>query len=258
MLFVIIKILIINIQIVDEKDSTFKEAIIILSLKDLACYSIKAEIIPIPKHVVLFHELTHAYHYLSGKRANTILSDCLVWKSDEEYKTIMGFPSKKKKTTPKITENAFRKVENLPERLGSYAPLDDSKEAKMIFCRMKKLAKIDEQNRKIDPENLSPPAIALCRMNDLGIDSHVRMWIKIRGVDENFKPQQNKKSIFYVKDSENILSPILRTDTFYIDIIDSLHSLNQSDKINDVTTCFIPQLKDLGFEVKIFKILRLS
>ena len=92
-------------------------------MKDKKCYSTKGDAIDFPKHVILFHELTHAYHNLSGKRATSLLTDPLVWESDEEYKTIVGFPSKNKnRTTPKITENAFRKAEGLPERFGSWGP----------------------------------------------------------------------------------------------------------------------------------------
>ncbi len=98
--------------------------IISSSMKEWTCFSTKGESIPFPRHVILFHELTHAYHTLSGKRATSHLSDPIVWETEEEYKTIVGFPSKKNKerTKAKITENAFRKAEGLPERFGSWSP----------------------------------------------------------------------------------------------------------------------------------------
>ena len=77
-----------------------------------------------PPLVDFAHELIHAYHNSRGKNArNLFRCDTLVWSNDEEYHTIMGFPSKKPdRKTPKITENAILAALGLPERFGHKGP----------------------------------------------------------------------------------------------------------------------------------------
>jgi len=132
-------------------------------MKNLECLSTKGEPLSLPKHVILFHELTHAYHYLSGKRACSQFCDPLAWESDEEYKTIIGFPSKKNKTTAKVTENAFRKAEGLPERFGSSGPPSKNEMSHLCAARIKLLGEIHENNQQDRPGNASPPPIAFAR-----------------------------------------------------------------------------------------------
>ncbi|MBS0656111.1 MAG: hypothetical protein JSR46_10065, partial [Verrucomicrobia bacterium] len=61
-----------------------------------------------PPFIFLAHELIHGYHHARGKAATSHLCDKLVWTNDEDYHTIMGFPSKKQnRSPPKITENAI-------------------------------------------------------------------------------------------------------------------------------------------------------
>lgn len=154
-----------------------------LTLKDFNCYSPTSEAIFLPKHVILFHELTHAYHHLSNKQAWSNQSDPLVWESDEEYKTIIGFPSKSGKTSPKITENAFRQAEGLPLRYGSYGPSEGIRSL-LAAHRGKILGSIYERQLSESPENFSPPPMAQCTMEDLGSEHHCLALITV-AEDEN-------------------------------------------------------------------------
>jgi len=76
--------------------------------------------IEIPFFITLAHELIHAYHNTYGKnKRHEFTMDTRVWSTDEEYKTIVGFPSKKPfRMEPKITENTIRREHRLPERFG--------------------------------------------------------------------------------------------------------------------------------------------
>lgn len=222
-----------------------------LSMKDVECFSTKGESISLPKHVILFHELTHAYHNLSGKRANSQICDPIVWESDEEYKTVIGFPSKKKKMTPKITENAFRIAEGLPERFGSWGPSGNDERQRLSNARVRLLGKIYEQNKRSYPENTSPPPVALCSINDLGLDNRCIALASIQGVDTSFNPKDGVSNFFWV-DPSNILSPILNNECY-------LNQTNMElEKIKMLATILFPKLQGLDFNVKSLVYLRLS
>ncbi len=76
----------------------------------------KAEKIENPFFMILVHELIHAYHNSYGKSRDQ--SQCGdIWTNREEYKTIIGHPSKKShRTKSKISENAIRAEHQLPLR----------------------------------------------------------------------------------------------------------------------------------------------
>lgn len=179
------------------QNNHISKIVIQCSMDSTVCVSTQAKWIPCPKQVILFHELTHAYHYCSGKGATSQITDPLVWGCDEEYKTIVGFPSKKPgRTKAKITENSFRQAEHLPERFGSWPPLEDSlsrsfrtirmkiqnpfnEQSQMFFsgqlmghalsaARIKTLGPLHEQNQKIVPHISAPPPITNCSIKDLG------------------------------------------------------------------------------------------
>lgn len=222
-----------------------------LSMKDRECFSTKGEPISFPKHVILFHELTHAYHALSGKRANSQICDPIVWESDEEYKTIVGFPSKKKKITSKITENAFRIAEGLPERFGSWSPIGNNGRQRLSALRVRLLGKIYEQNKQSNSENRSPPPVALCSINDLGANNHCVALASIQGVDTSFSPK-NTVSNFFLIDTRNILDLILDNQCY-------LNLTNiESEKIKTIATILFPKLRNLDFTVKSLMYLRLT
>lgn len=72
-----------------------------------------------PYYIVLGHELIHAMHASYGKvfscSSNEV--DRCVWSNNEEYNTIVGFPSKNpKQAKPKITDNALRREHHVRER----------------------------------------------------------------------------------------------------------------------------------------------
>jgi len=123
-----------------------------------------------PIFVDLAHELIHAYHNSSGKNAkNFFRCETLVWIKDEEYHTIMGFPSKKMdRTTPKITENAILSSLGLPERLGYINP---SFITPVFYQRMKLVTKLYNQfcvkMRYEGQAKNPPPPIINCNYKDL-------------------------------------------------------------------------------------------
>lgn len=65
---------------------------------------------------VLGHELIHAMHASYGTVLPSSLnkSDKCIWSDDEEYNTIVGFPSKTHEITP--TDNRIRREHNVKER----------------------------------------------------------------------------------------------------------------------------------------------
>lgn len=75
-----------------------------------------------PSYLILAHELIHAYHIQRGKSPySCYYVDPSLWKTDEEYRTIIGFPTKKKeRENPKITENTLRKELGFPPRMDYY------------------------------------------------------------------------------------------------------------------------------------------
>ena len=82
-----------------------------------------------PNFVGLAHELMHAHHASKGKAADLGTEcDMMVWTHDEEYKTIVGFPSKNPaRKTSKITENALLAELGLLERIGhGFPPHNDN------------------------------------------------------------------------------------------------------------------------------------
>lgn len=235
-----------------EKDSNY--VIISLSKKDFTCFSARGESIPFPKHVKLFHELTHAHHYFSGKRAMGHLSDPLVWENDEEYKTIMGFPSKKGKTTPKITENAFRRAEGLPERFGSWDPSGSSLRSALCAARIKILGAMHEKSRSFFPENFAPPPIALCSVKDLGSVNRCLVYTKIHGVDIKYNPKDKISNFFWIDPSNFMASNI--GDTCYH------RPPNASDldsmRLKSLAAELFPELENTIFKVCSMVILRVS
>ncbi len=79
--------------------------------------------IPHPFFLTVAHELIHAYHNSYGKNKGVICcGNKEVWTNDEEYKTIIGWPSKNPqlRTRPKISENSIRSEHNLPDRFSHH------------------------------------------------------------------------------------------------------------------------------------------
>jgi hypothetical protein len=235
--------------LVRAKEKTIPLTIIECSMKDTRCFSAKGESIPLPKHVILFHELTQGYHHLSGKSATSNFSDPLVWGSDEEYKTIVGFPSKKGKTTPKITENAFRFAEGLPERFGSVDPIANGSNL-FLISRIKLLGKIHEQNRF----SLSPPSIALYSISDLRITKRCALYAEIQGVDTDFA-LKNTTSRFLSIDPSNSIDSLMG-DRCYLRLLPEADMT--IDTIKRIARDFLPKLQRGEFEVKFAVFLRLS
>jgi hypothetical protein len=219
------------------------------SLENLSCFSVQCQPIPLPNYIVLFHELTHAYHVLSGKRSITTRSDLLIWGSDEEYHTIVGFPSKNStRTTPKITENAFRRAEGLPERFGHIRP----NQLKTLFdhsllTRLKLLGEIHENLQASSFCRDAPPPIALCTKAALGGSNHWMIITRIQGINEEFTPTPKVISKFYHR---YFLEADL--DTCYVE---DLSLLKQAQ--DELTTLF-PKLQEVKHTVKALAILRCS
>lgn len=222
-----------------------------ISMEDQTCFSTTGESIPLPKHVILFHELTHAYHNLSGKRATNHSCDPIAWKSDEEYKTIVGFPSKKGKTTAKITENAFRKAEGLPERFGSWSPSGIDEREALSAARVKLLGGIHERNQLLSPQSSSPPPIALCSISDLGVENRCALLAEIQGVELDFTPK-DKTSNFWWIDPSNSLNANMGSEC-YLRLPKEMES-----EIKELAIAFFPKLNKTDFKVNSLVFLRFS
>jgi hypothetical protein len=235
--------------------SKMPPVIVKCSMKDTRCYSIQGEAIPFPIHVVLFHELTHAHHTLSGKRATSQLTDPLVWESDEEYKTIIGFPSKKgSRNKPKITENAFRQAENLPERFGSWGPSGCDEREALCVARIKIVGKIHAQNLLASSSSFSPPPIAMCTLNDLGNPNHCIVAATIEGVNRDFS--QNKKAVsnFFWIDPSTSLDSLMGPRSYDRFSMDT----SFSEAIKNAAIIVFPKLTTTDFKVKSFGFYRVS
>jgi hypothetical protein len=126
-----------------------------------------------PSFAILAHELIHAYHNSVGKNAdNTHRCDSFVWANDEEYHTIMGFPSKKPgRLTPKITENAILAELGLPERFGEVT-FDTLEKNPLVYRRVQLAAHV--YNRFCTTSSYEgqshnpPPPITNITREDLG------------------------------------------------------------------------------------------
>lgn len=114
-----------------------------------------------PNFVTLGHELIHSLHNSYGKSAKKgIQCDRIVWSTDEEYKTIMGFPSKTgTKKEPKITENAILSALGLPERISHYGG-EVLKDHDLVFERIRATAALYQRfckNSHYEGQAHNPP-----------------------------------------------------------------------------------------------------
>lgn len=126
-----------------------------------------------PSCANLAHELIHAYHYAKKNDASDRgRADGIVWTRDEEYHTIMGFPSKREgRTIPKVTENALLAEMGLPERFSHLVPCE---KIDPLFHKRTELAaniyktKCQEIGYAGQRHNPPPPVIN-CSRKDLGL-----------------------------------------------------------------------------------------
>jgi hypothetical protein len=234
-----------------DSSTIISPVIVRISMRDLVCFSITGESIPLPMHVILFHKLIHAYHHLSGKFATSQLCDPLVWESDEEYKTIIGFPHKKEKSTPKITENAFRKEEGLPDRFGSWSPSGNGVRSALCAARIKTLGAIHTRNQLAYSDKLIPP-LALCSVSDLGLESRCVVLLAIQGVDVDFTPKNITSSFFWV-DRNNSLHSQMGHDCY----LRPPHQTD-SDELKSLAKGCFSKLNNVVFKIQTWTTLRLS
>lgn len=136
-----------------------------------------------PGFVDFAHELIHAYHNSKGKNAKDIFRcDTLVWIRDEEYHTIMGFPSKKiNRKTPKITENAILAAIGLPERFGY---VSSSSIKPVLYQRMKLVSQLYNrfclETRYEGQSKNPPPPIINCDYKDLSHSTRVMLFYRVK------------------------------------------------------------------------------
>ena len=136
---------------------------------------ISTDFLPIdmPPFLNLAHELIHASHCVDGARAPDLgRANKLVWSNDEEYNTIMGFPSE----SPSITENAFRAELGLPERFShhSFELLRKHCVGSLIYQRVKLAAEVYRRTcleLGYKGQNQNPPPIINCSSKDLGFSA---------------------------------------------------------------------------------------
>ena len=119
----------------------------------------------------LVQGLVEGYHNCKGKNASQNHHvDKLVWKTDEHYHAIMGFPSKKaERKTPKITVNSILIELHRPARFSSHHY--ETLERKLLWKERVELA-LQVYHRtclemKYDKNSNLPPPIANCTCEDL-------------------------------------------------------------------------------------------
>ncbi|MEC7839753.1 MAG: M91 family zinc metallopeptidase [Chlamydiota bacterium] len=241
----------------DEIDHTIglkqgHDVVIGCSRKNISVTNIEGRSIFEPAYLSLFHELVHAYHNVSGKLADSNIVDPLVWTSDEEYKTIVGFPSKKKnRAKVKITENAFRKVEGLPERFGHCDPNLMLNSTKILQIRTQILGKVHERNLSRLPVSFSPPPIASLSEEDLGPESQCALYVNVEYINTNsIKSEVTTISQYFFNEQINEIMGKDCHKTFFGDW--------HSEEMQKEITVLIPQLKDVQFSVISVVFARLS
>ncbi len=116
-------------------------SLITLPSKKIDVLSSSLEKISMPTDVLIFHELVHVYHKISGELQDDIMTplcDPLIWTTDEEYRTIMGFLPKD------LTENAYRKAAGLPERFSHWTADVDP----LVRKRLERISAIYQSTRR--------------------------------------------------------------------------------------------------------------
>lgn len=94
------------------------DAEIRLSLVTRAMISFDVKEAESPFFIDCVHEFIHLYRGFYGKNRSMGNVACKeLWQDDDEYETMVGFPSKKdrERTKPKITENTIREEHSLPQ-----------------------------------------------------------------------------------------------------------------------------------------------
>jgi hypothetical protein len=139
-----------------------------------------------PNFVAFFHELIHAYHFSKGKdvRSGTVC-DKMVWKTDEEYKTIIGFPSKNQtRKTPKITENALLAELGLKERMSHHASkvLENHDAFSIRFKATEKVYRQFVEESHYQGQAHSPPPSRLIQVTPeyFGDSKHAMLFYQIK------------------------------------------------------------------------------
>lgn len=232
-----------------------KIVVITLTFKNSLFYTIDGVIRPTPFYVIFFHELIHAYHFLSGKNAKTCSTDPILWESDEEYKTIIGFPSKKSfRNKPKITENSFRKADNIPERFGSWDPLAKSVGHKLFQIRFGLLTQ-KYKNSLLDCSSNSPPRITVCTKEDLYFSDKYILYVCLKLENGVVNLGSENMEDYYIMDTSNSFQTLIGEKCY--------HTIWPSAETNiDILKDFIeqdfPHLRKLTFTITKMVVLRLS
>lgn len=231
-------------------EKTLVKVVITLSQRILTCFSFKGDEISLPPHVVLFHELIHAYHAMRGKVAVGLHVDPLVWESDEEFKTVVGFPRKKEKPWPKITENTFRLAEGLPERYGSFGPPSGKEVALLAQRRIQLLALNRVYSSGIAG---GQQRTALVTNEVFGRELFYIVLIRIEGVDLDLSPKKGETRFFFddITTEEKVRS--MHKMAYQIVDVEAKEAA-----VRNYTTLLLPSLKTKPFKVVYLSFLRVT
>jgi hypothetical protein len=119
----------------------------------------------------LVQGLIQGYHNARGKNAaKSHCVDKLIWKTDEHYHAIMGFPSKKSdRKMPKITVNSILRELHRPAKFSSH---ETDTWSLTLFWRQRidlalKVYHRTCQEHNYDEKSLLPPPISNCTCEDL-------------------------------------------------------------------------------------------
>lgn len=192
---------------------------------------------------------------MSGKNAKTCRTDPILWESDEEYKTIIGFPSKKSfRNKPKITENSFRMADNIPERFGSWNPLANSLGHKLFQIRFGLLAQ-NYKNSLLDCTPNSPPRITVCTKEDLYFSDKYILYVCLKMEKGVVNLGRENMEDYYIMDTSNSFQTLIGEKCYHT-IWPSAET--KIDILKDFIEKAFPHIRKLTFTITKMVVLRLS
>lgn len=205
------------------------------------CFSRDGESIPIDSHTALFHEILHIYHNIINydKLIEIHPIDPLVWDTEEEYRTIMGFPDEQESGITPLTENTYRKAAGLTERFGHIS----GDPCSLLKTRLKFLGKIHQNNLKRLQEPTLLPLPALCSEENLN-PSDVALVLSVTYLDTGC-------SSVYTK-----LLPLDMQEEYYKFAIPGRRL--PKDEIRSWAMTVFPHLIQMDFEISYFGFIKIS
>lgn len=228
--------------------TTMPAHIILCSLEPGTCFAENGNIVPQEVHTKLFHLLVHVYHKIFGKCVTSSTCDPILWgTTDEAYKVIEGFPSKKGKTTPKLTENAFRLAEGLPKRVGFRENVKNDPLLPVYLARIHKMQSLIDTKEKTYhfPHRFKSK-------EELGPNRTCAVFAKI------LKPpycSTSKPSLMIFIDKFFLIDSLLRENCFFKM---TGNTTQEKTKMKHLSQAFFPELENTSFKTISLLFVRIS